>query len=51
MEIAIGLEASGQQFIWVLRKGKNEKGEEDWLPKEFEKRMAGKGLIIQGWAP
>ena len=33
MEIAIGLEASGQQFIWVVRKGKNEKGEEDWLPK------------------
>ena len=33
MEIAVGLEASGQQFIWVVRKGKNEKGEEDWLPK------------------
>ena len=51
MEIAMGLEASRQQFIWVVRKGKNEKAEEDWLPKEFEKRMEGKGLIIRGWAP
>ena len=44
----MGLEASKQQFIWVVRKGKNEKEEEDWLPKGFEKRMEGKGLIIRG---
>ena len=47
----LGLEASKQQFIWVVRKGKNEKEEEDWLPKGFEKRIKGKGLIITGWAP
>ena len=47
----MGLKASGQQFIWVVRKGKNEKEEEGWLPKGFEKRMEGKGLIIRGWAP
>lgn len=29
MEIAMGLEASGQQFIWVVRKDKKEKGHED----------------------
>ncbi|KAG6628938.1 hypothetical protein CIPAW_14G047900 [Carya illinoinensis] len=51
MEIAMGLEASEQQFIWVVRKDKNEKEDEDWLPKEFEKRVKGKGLIIRGWAP
>ncbi|KAF5448174.1 hypothetical protein F2P56_028730 [Juglans regia] len=51
MEIAMGLEASEQQFIWVVKKGKDEKEEEDWLPKGFEKRMEGKGLIIRGWAP
>jgi len=53
MEIAMGLEASGQQFIWVVRKGKNveKKDREDWVPKGFEKRMEGKGLIIKGWAP
>ena len=48
----MGLEASRQQFIWVVRKVKNdEKEEEDWLPKGFEKSMEGKGLIIRGWAP
>ncbi|TXG64260.1 hypothetical protein EZV62_011254 [Acer yangbiense] len=53
MEIAMGLEASGQDFIWVVRKDKKHEdgNEEDWLPEGFEKRMAGKGLIIKGWAP
>ncbi|XP_021853662.2 scopoletin glucosyltransferase-like [Spinacia oleracea] len=44
-EIAMGLEASEQDFIWVLR-GSNTKNIE-----EFEKRVEGKGLIIRGWAP
>ncbi|XP_007042483.2 PREDICTED: LOW QUALITY PROTEIN: scopoletin glucosyltransferase [Theobroma cacao] len=51
MEIAMGLEASGQQFIWVVRKKKNKEEKEDWLPEGFEKKMEGKGLIIRGWAP
>ncbi|KAL8097153.1 scopoletin glucosyltransferase-like [Apium graveolens] len=50
-EIAIGLEASEQQFIWVVRKGTNDKETEDWMPEGFEERMIGKGLIIRGWAP
>ncbi|KAL8097144.1 hypothetical protein AgCh_030297 [Apium graveolens] len=50
-EIAMGLEASGQQFIWVLRKGTNDKESEEWMPEGFEERMIGKGLIIRGWAP
>ncbi|KAF9675886.1 hypothetical protein SADUNF_Sadunf09G0080000 [Salix dunnii] len=50
--IATGLEASGQQFIWAVRRNKNSKEEkEDWLPEGFEERMEGKGLIIRGWAP
>ncbi|KAL6218874.1 hypothetical protein ACLB2K_012081 [Fragaria x ananassa] len=49
LEIAIGLEASGQQFIWVVKKENNDK--EEWLPEGFEQRMKGKGLIIRGWAP
>ncbi|XP_050363751.1 UDP-glucose flavonoid 3-O-glucosyltransferase 7-like [Argentina anserina] len=49
LEIALGLEASGQDFIWVL---KNEKKDvEEWLPEGFEKRMEGKGMIIRDWAP
>ncbi|KAF3435433.1 hypothetical protein FNV43_RR22522 [Rhamnella rubrinervis] len=52
MEIAMGLEASGKQFIWVVKKGKHEEGvKEEWLPEGFEKRMEGKGLIVRGWAP
>ncbi|KAJ7946078.1 Glycosyltransferase [Quillaja saponaria] len=52
IEIAMGLEASGQQFIWVVSKSKNKEEEkEEWLPEGFEKRMEGKGLIIRGWAP
>ncbi|XP_050364708.1 scopoletin glucosyltransferase-like [Argentina anserina] len=49
LEIAIGLEASGHQFIWVVNKQKNI--EETWLPKGFEERIEGKGMIVRGWAP
>ncbi|KAL3722353.1 hypothetical protein ACJRO7_034689 [Eucalyptus globulus] len=49
VELAKGLEASRQDFIWIVRKDKNE--EQDWLPDGFEERMDGKGLIIRGWAP
>ncbi|KAL0328360.1 UNVERIFIED_CONTAM: Scopoletin glucosyltransferase [Sesamum calycinum] len=49
-EMAVGLEASGQDFIWVVRKGKNEGENEDWMP-EYEDRIKGRGLIIRGWAP
>ncbi|XP_021728470.1 scopoletin glucosyltransferase-like [Chenopodium quinoa] len=53
-QIAMGLEASEQDFIWVVMSknnvdGENEKNE--WLSHEFEKRMEGKGLVIRGWAP
>nr|AUR26624.1 UDP-glucosyltransferase 73A21 [Centella asiatica] len=52
-EIALGLEASGQDFIWVVRKGKNDEEEEEEkrIPEGFEERMEGKGLFIRGWAP
>ncbi|XP_054786132.1 probable UDP-glucosyl transferase 73B6 [Prosopis cineraria] len=49
-EIAAGLEASGQNFIWVVRRSKKD-GDEDWLPEGFEERTEGKELIIRGWAP
>ncbi|XP_021714519.1 scopoletin glucosyltransferase-like [Chenopodium quinoa] len=42
-EVAMALEASGQEFIWVVRN-------EDDLGG-FEEKMSGKGLIIRGWAP
>ncbi|KAL8479633.1 hypothetical protein ACS0TY_026509 [Phlomoides rotata] len=46
-ETAVGLEASGQDFIWVVRR----EDDEDWLPQGFEERIKGRGLIIRGWAP
>ncbi|GKV22616.1 hypothetical protein SLEP1_g32472 [Rubroshorea leprosula] len=49
-EIAMGLEDSGQEFIWVVRLDKGNE-EEEWLPEGFEERTKGKGLIIRGWAP
>ncbi|KAF5444355.1 hypothetical protein F2P56_036840 [Juglans regia] len=51
MEIAMGLEASQQQFIWVVKREKTQGTKDEWLPEEFEKRVEGKGLIIRGWAP
>ena len=49
----MGLDFSGQNFIWVVRKSKKEEEDEEdeWLPEGFEKRIEGKGLIIRGWAP
>ncbi|OWM79212.1 hypothetical protein CDL15_Pgr003384 [Punica granatum] len=59
LELAHGLEASGQNFIWVVGKisdsdGNGEKSEDgSWLPDGFEERMreSERGLIIRGWAP
>ncbi|KAF3435438.1 hypothetical protein FNV43_RR22527 [Rhamnella rubrinervis] len=51
LEIALGLEASGKEFVWVVKKEKQEGVKEDWLPEGFEKRIEGKGLIVRGWAP
>ncbi|KAL9325163.1 hypothetical protein ACSQ67_005808 [Phaseolus vulgaris] len=49
-EIALGLEASGKEFMWVVGKRKENK-EDQWLPEGFEKRMKEKGMIIRGWVP
>ncbi|KAK9705889.1 hypothetical protein RND81_07G090000 [Saponaria officinalis] len=53
-QIARALEASEQEFIWVVKKTKGEADEvdeQDWLPEGFEDRVKDKGLIIKGWAP
>ncbi|XP_049397105.1 scopoletin glucosyltransferase-like [Solanum stenotomum] len=45
-ELAMGIEASGQEFIWVVRPDN-----EECLPEGFKERTKEKGLIIRGWAP
>ncbi|KAK7319901.1 hypothetical protein RJT34_04629 [Clitoria ternatea] len=55
-EIAYGLEASDQPFIWVvgnvLNSSKNEENG-NGIPEGFEQRMKelDKGLMLRGWAP
>ncbi|CAN0846376.1 Scopoletin glucosyltransferase [Linum grandiflorum] len=51
LEIAAALEASGQGFIWVVKRDSEEEKDQEWLPEGFEERMEGKGLVIKGWAP
>ncbi|XP_022152243.1 zeatin O-glucosyltransferase-like [Momordica charantia] len=55
-EIAGGLERSEQKFIWVLRdadKGDVFDGDVrvSELPEGFERRVAGRGLVVRDWAP
>ncbi|KAI3835988.1 hypothetical protein MKX03_032883 [Papaver bracteatum] len=57
MELAIGLEKSDKNFIWVIRPPLgfdiNEEFRSEWLPEGFEERMKekNKGLLVRKWAP
>ncbi|VFQ78290.1 unnamed protein product [Cuscuta campestris] len=52
-EMAAGIEASGQEFVWVIRnpRAEEEEKQDEWMPEGYEERMKGKGMIIRGWAP
>ncbi|XP_050143828.1 UDP-glycosyltransferase 73D1-like [Malus sylvestris] len=52
IELALGLEASGWPFIWVVKTSEKYLELEKWLVEErFEERIKGRGLLIKGWAP
>ncbi|KAM3383825.1 hypothetical protein ACQJBY_008466 [Aegilops geniculata] len=60
-ELAAGLEASGQRFLWVVRMPSLDSGhcrgdgdDDDpltWLPKGFLERTRGRSLAVAAWAP
>uniref|UniRef100_A0A0A9GAT4 UDP-glycosyltransferases domain-containing protein n=1 Tax=Arundo donax TaxID=35708 RepID=A0A0A9GAT4_ARUDO len=51
-EIAIGLESSGQRFLWVVRSPPGAGDDLDaLLPAGFQERTKGRGLAVGGWAP
>ncbi|KAF9596036.1 hypothetical protein IFM89_006963 [Coptis chinensis] len=57
MQLAIALETSGKNFIWVVRPPIEfeitEKFRSEWLPEGYEDRIKeqNKGLIVHKWAP
>ncbi|KAG6535420.1 scopoletin glucosyltransferase-like [Zingiber officinale] len=46
-EMALGLEAAGHPFLWVVREADGT----EWMPHGFEQRVKGRGLVLRGWAP
>ncbi|GAV72055.1 UDPGT domain-containing protein [Cephalotus follicularis] len=58
MELAMALEASGKNFIWVVRPPigfdiNSDFKAKEWLPEGFEERIreSKKGLLVPKWAP
>nr|XP_016447911.1 PREDICTED: UDP-glycosyltransferase 89B1-like [Nicotiana tabacum] len=51
--LATALECSGVNFVWCLRiqEEGHVAGYKDVITKEYENRVANRGLIIKGWAP
>lgn len=55
-ELAIGLEKSEKKFIWAFRDADKEDVFRDYntsveLPKGYEDRIKGRGLVVREWAP
>ncbi|CAL5380200.1 unnamed protein product [Camellia sinensis] len=61
-ELALGLELSGQRFLWVVRNpsdnasvssfnAHNQNDPFSLLPKGFLERTQGRGLVVPSWAP
>jgi hypothetical protein len=51
VELGLGLEASGHPFIWMIRNADEYDEATRAFLDELEARVAGRGLLIRGWAP
>ncbi|KAF8660846.1 hypothetical protein HU200_057436 [Digitaria exilis] len=51
VELGLGLEASGHPFIWVVKNAHEYEEPVREFLAELEARVAGRGLVIRGWAP
>jgi hypothetical protein len=51
VELGLGLEASGHPFVWVLRNADEYDEATRAFLIELEARVAGRGMLIRGWAP
>ncbi|EXC32123.1 UDP-glycosyltransferase [Morus notabilis] len=51
--LALGLERSGVRFVWSIKEPTEAHVEGGYgrVPHGFEDRVAGRGLVIKGWAP
>ncbi|KAL4595004.1 hypothetical protein ACB092_12G060000, partial [Castanea dentata] len=54
-EMAVGLENSGQRFLWVVRNpppdNEKEPNLDELMPKGFFERTKDKGFVVKQWAP
>ncbi|XP_038972161.1 putative UDP-rhamnose:rhamnosyltransferase 1 [Phoenix dactylifera] len=50
-ELALGLELSKVPFVWALRKPAGMASDVEILPKGFEVRTRGLGVVAMGWIP
>lgn len=51
--LASGLEKSMTRFVWVVKAGTTQQLQDGYglVPEGFEERVAGRGLVVKGWAP
>ncbi|GLJ38760.1 hypothetical protein SUGI_0790220 [Cryptomeria japonica] len=51
-EVAAGLEASGQCFLWAVKNPPGDEGlQSAVLQQGFRERTADRGMVVTGWAP